>query len=76
MAADNDNDRRIERLIAAQEAQTNALNRLIQLLENKRVRGEKGKATRMRNVSAAKPIAVSPLVRASVDRALKKAGVK
>lgn len=79
MAADNDNDElaaRIDRLVSAQEAQTNQLRRLCQLLEQKRATKQQSAQTRMRRVAPTKPKEVDPMVRASVDRALRKAGLK
>lgn len=60
---------RIERLIAAQEAAANAMNRLAQVLEDKRKRSTK-RTEKQRRVVLEKPLEVTPLVRASATRAL------
>lgn len=62
-------DDRLERLIAAQEAQTNAVNRLVQLLE-RGYRAREQVRSRTRRVVADKPIVVTPMVEAAVKRAL------
>jgi len=67
---------RFERLITAIEKQTNALNRLIQVLENKRQKKATGTATRLRRAVTDKPIVTTPAVRAAVERALRRAGHK
>lgn len=64
-----DDAERIERLIAAQEAAANAMNRLVQVLEDKRKRRET-RAPKQRRVVLDKPIEVTPLVEATVRRAL------
>lgn len=60
-------DERLERLIAANEAAANAINRLVQLLERK----ESRRRTRNTTVrKAPRPITISPEVAAVADRAL------
>jgi hypothetical protein len=66
----SESDDRLERLIAAQEAQTNAINRLVQTLEGKHKRTEQSRRTRMRRAVVDKPITVTPIVEAAVKRAL------
>jgi hypothetical protein len=79
--ADNDNDSieaRLDRLITAQEAQTNMLGRLVQLmLEEKRRKLEAKAPSRSRRATPVTPeskIAVTPLVQARVKRALARLG--
>jgi hypothetical protein len=60
---------RIERLIAAQEAAANAMNRLVQVLEDKRKRSTKH-AAKQRRVVLGDPLEVTPLVQAAAARAL------
>lgn len=75
MADDEDGDGRFERLIAATEAQTNAINRLVQVLSKKHASNDQSRRTRMRRtVTAERPIAVTPMVEAAVERALKRVG--
>ena len=83
MPADNDNGgdardqaKRMDRLITVIESQTNAINRLVQVIEDKRRSRAKGVDTRMRRTAPNKVIAATPLVQAAVDRALRKAGHK
>jgi len=63
-----------ERLIAAIEANTNAQTRLVQELAGKRARKGETRAQRQRRLTLDKPITVTPIVAASVDRALARVG--
>ena len=69
----SDDAERIDRLIAAQEAQTNMLGRLIQVLQDERARKRQASAAgkaRRPVLQATKPIKVTPMVEAQVKRAL------
>jgi hypothetical protein len=66
----NENDDRLERLISAIEAQTNAINRMVQVSEGKQKRSTDARRNRMRRVVVDKPITVTPVVQAAVKRAL------
>ena len=68
-------DERLERLIAAQEATTNAIVRLVQVLEGRRAKRLETKAARSRRRPVADaPIAITPAVSAQVNRALARLG--
>lgn len=66
---------RLERLIAALEASANASNRLAQELSDKRRRSKGASAVKLRRAvkRSTKPIELTPLARAQVDRALARA---
>lgn len=69
-----DETERQERLIVALESQANAINRLVQVLEGK---AERRTSKRARRVPLErKPITVTPMVEASVKRALARVGVR
>jgi hypothetical protein len=71
---DAENNRRMERLIAAMEAQANAVNRLVQALTHKQAKSvEQKRAAPLRRVPLDAPIVVTPIVEAAVKRALAKA---
>lgn len=63
---------RFERLIRAIEAQTNAINRLVQVMEHKRsATTTKARSARQRRVVIAeRPVNVTPAVEAAVNLAL------
>ena len=63
---------RLDRLISAVEAQTNILSRLVRLLEPKTKRRDDAASVRLRRAPLDKPIAVTPIVQAAVNRALAK----
>lgn len=71
MALD-DHGSRLDRLISAVEAQTNALARLVRLLEPKTKRSEDAASVRLRRAPLDEPIVVTPIVQAAVNRALAK----
>lgn len=63
---------RLDRLISAVEAQTNALSRLVRLLEPKTKRRDDAASARVRRAPLDQPIVVTPIVQAAVKRALAK----
>lgn len=71
MALD-DHGSRLDRLISAVEAQTNALSRLLRLLEPNTKRRDDGASVRLRRAQLDKPIVATPIVQAAVKRALAK----
>jgi hypothetical protein len=65
---------RFERLIRAIEAQTNAINRLVQVIERKHSAATKKTRQRRVIVPPDRPIKITPLVEATVARALARHG--
>jgi hypothetical protein len=68
--AAKDMSERIDRLVAAQEAQTNALTRLLQVMQEAQAK----KRSKAKRPVLAKPIETSPMVQAQVKRALARYG--
>ena len=68
--ADRDTADRTDRLIAAVEAQTNAIGRLVQTLEATHEKSTRAAVGRLQRAVLDKPIVVTPMVEAAVKRAL------
>lgn len=68
--ADRDSADRTDRLIAAVEAQTNAIGRLVQSLEASQKKSKRAAVGRLRRAVLDEPIVVTPIVEAAVNRAL------